>query len=106
MKSAEKNAWMANKAASVGKLGLGASELVVVVGEDEDGVGGVAALGKSRGVDGPRVKRHGAIVYNKRRRSARGVGASELVVDEVRTASAVTMGKKEQGGGHRAEAGA
>ena len=56
-------------------------------------------LGKSRGVDGPRVKRHGAIVYNKRRRSARGAGASELVVDEVRTASAVTMGKKEQGGG-------
>ena len=56
-------------------------------------------MGKSRGVDGPRVKRHGAIVYNTRRRSARGVGASELVVDEVRTASAVTMGKKEQGGG-------
>ena len=46
----------------------------------------VFGLGKSRGVDGPRVKRHGAIVYNKRRRSARGVGASELVVDEVRTA--------------------
>ena len=45
------------------------------------------------------MKRHGAIVYNTRRRSARGVGASELVVDEVRTASAVTMGKKEQGGG-------
>ena len=43
-------------------------------------------MGKRRGVDGPRVKRHGAIVYNKRRRSARGVGASELVVDEVRTA--------------------
>ena len=59
----------------------------------------VFGLGKSRGVDGPRVKRHGAIVYNKRRRSARGAGASELVVDEVRTASAVTMGKKEQGGG-------
>ena len=40
-------------------------------------------MGKSRGVDGPRVKRHGAmLVYNNRRRPVRGVGTSELVADE------------------------
>jgi hypothetical protein len=58
-----------------------------------------AVLGRQRCWRAWRTKRHGAIVYNKQRRSARGAGASELVVDDGEDGLRGGYGQEKGGGG-------